>query len=163
VLVRPSTASDIPAITEIYAHHVSHGTGTFEIDPPDAAEIEGRWLDVTERGLPYLVAESEGAVVGYAYAGLYRTREAYRFTLEDSVYIHHEHTGKGIGGLLLSALIEASRAGGFRQLIAVIGDSRNAGSIRLHEKCGFSHVGTLRNVGFKFDEWLDAVIMQRAL
>ena len=161
--MRAATELDIPAITNIYAHHVCHGTGTFEIDPPDVAEMARRWLDLTGRGFPYLVAEQDGSVVGYAYAGPYRAREAYRFTLEDSVYIHPEYMRRGIGRALLSELIEICCDKGFRQMIAVIGDSRNAGSIRVHEEAGFLHVGSLRAVGFKFGEWLDAVIMQRPL
>lgn len=162
-LVRASTDADVPAITAIYRSHVSQGTGSFEIEPPDEAEIAQRRAEIVQRGLPWLVADIEGRVVGYAYAGLYRAREAYRYTLEDSVYIHPDLMGRGIGRALLEALIEACRAGGFRQLIAVIGDSENEGSIRVHAACGFEHVGVLKSVGLKFDRWIDVVIMQRSL
>jgi L-amino acid N-acyltransferase YncA len=161
--IRAAKQSDVGAITEIYAHHVLHGTGSFEIDPPAADEMARRMEDVVSRGLPYLVAESEGAVVGYAYAALYRTRVAYRFTLEDSVYMHHAQAGRGIGAALLAELIQACKAWGCRQLVAVIGDSQNTASIRVHEKLGFQHSGVLRDVGFKFDRWLDTVFMQLPL
>src|SRR5215831_7816836 len=161
--IRASKDSDIAAITEIYAHHVQHGTGSFEIEPPDAEEMARRRLDVITRGLPYLVAEIDNVVVGYAYATRYRMRIAYRFTLEDSVYISPAHVGRGIGAALLSQLIPACREWGCRQLIAVIGDSENIASIRVHEKLGFQHSGVLRNVGFKFDRWIDTVLMQLSL
>jgi L-amino acid N-acyltransferase YncA len=160
IQVRTAKESDIAAITEIYAYHVLHGTGSFEIDPPDAAEIARRMDDVLSRGLPYLVAERGNTVVGYAYAALYRTRVAYRFTLEDSVYVHHEQAGRGIGAALLEELIRACREWGCRQLVAVIGDSQNTASVRVHEKLGFQHSGVLRGVGFKFDRWIDTVFMQ---
>lgn len=161
--LRDSTENDVSSITGIYAHHVLHGTGSFEIEPPDAQEMARRREDVVSRGLPYLVAEQNHLVVGYAYAAPYRTRVAYRFTLEDSVYIHPEYSGRGIGAALLARLIEASRDWGCRQLVAVIGDSANTASIRVHEKLGFQHSGVLRNVGFKFDRWLDTVFMQLPL
>jgi L-amino acid N-acyltransferase YncA len=161
--IRASKDSDIAAITQIYAHHVSHGTASFEIEPPDAEEMARRRLDVMSRGLPYLVAEIDHTVVGYAYATLYRTRVAYRFTLEDSVYIHPDHVGRGFGAALLSQLIPACKEWGCRQLVAVIGDSENTASIRVHEKLGFQHAGVLRNVGFKFDRWIDTVLMQLSL
>lgn len=162
-VVRASTDADIPAITAIYRSHVLHGTGSFEIEPPDEEEIGRRRAKIVRSGLPWLVADIEGRVVGYAYAGLYHAREAYRFTLEDSVYIHPDLMGRGIGRALLEALIERCKAGGFRQLIAVIGDSANEGSIRVHAACGFEHTGTLKSVGLKFDRWIDVVIMQRSL
>jgi L-amino acid N-acyltransferase YncA len=140
-----------------------HGTASFEIDPPSREEMGRRMFDVIGRGLPYFVAVSGDTVVGFAYAAMYRTRVAYRFTPEDSVYIHHEHMGRGVGGALLSGLIKARKAWGCRQLVAVIGDSGNIGSIRVHEKLGFQHAGVLKNVGFKFDRWLDSVIMQLPL
>jgi len=161
--IRAAKHSDIAAITGIYAHHVLHGTGSFEIDPPDAEEMTRRMAEVISRGLPYLVADSGGVVVGYAYAALYRTRVAYRFTLEDSVYVHHLHNGHGIGAALLTELIQACKTKGCRQIVAVIGDSQNIGSIRVHEKLGFQHSGVLRDVGFKFDRWLDTVFMQLPL
>ena len=162
-MVRTSTERDIAALTAIYAHHVRHGTGSFEIEPPDEAEVLRRRAAVLERGLPYLVAEIDGAVAGYAYAGAYRPRPAYRFTVENSVYVHPDLQGRGIGRTLLGALIEACTLVECRQMIAVIGDSANAASIRLHEHFGFRHVGVLRAVGFKFDRWLDTVLMQREL
>ena len=161
--LRPSTIADIPAIAAIYSHHVRTGTGSFEIDPPEAAEMERRWKDIAEKNLPYLVAEQDGALAGYAYASPYRPRVAYRHTVEDSIYVHPDHAGKGIGALLLPALIADCETRGLRQMIAVIGDSGNAASIRLHARFGFGDVGVLRNVGFKFGRWLDTVFMQRAL
>jgi L-amino acid N-acyltransferase YncA len=163
VLVRPSRESDVPAIAAIYAHHVLHGTATFETDPPKSQEMARRRLALVERAMPHLVAELSGDILGYAYAGPYRPREAYRFTLEDSIYIHRGHRGCGIGRQLLAAVIEASRAGGWRQIVAVIGDSANTASIRLHQSAGFRPVGVLYAVGFKFDRWLDTVLMQLPL
>jgi phosphinothricin acetyltransferase len=163
IQIRTAKDSDVAAITDIYAHHVLHGTGSFEIDPPDKAEIARRMADVVNRGLPYIVAESGNTVIGYAYASLYRPRFAYRFTLEDSVYVHPAHIGRGIGEALLTELIAACKAWGCRQLIAVIGDSANTASVRVHEKLGFQHSGVLRNVGFKFDRWLDTVLMQLSM
>jgi L-amino acid N-acyltransferase YncA len=161
--IRDAKETDVPAITEIYGYHVLHGTGSFETEPPDEAEMRRRRLDVVSRGLPYFVAEDSDKIVGYAYAGLYRTRMAYRFTLEDSVYIDHDHMGRGIGEALLRRLISACHECGCRQLVAVIGDSENTASIRVHEKLGFRHAGVLRAVGFKFDRWLDTVLMQLSL
>jgi L-amino acid N-acyltransferase YncA len=163
VTLRASADADVPAIAAIYKHHVLEGTGTFETEPPDEAEISRRRRDLIQRGFPWLVAEVNGTVVGYAYAGLFRAREAYRFTLEDSIYVHPESMNQGIGGTLLRELIEVCRRGGFRQLIALIGDSNNQGSIRVHEICGFQHTGVMKNVGLKFDRWLDVVIMQLEL
>jgi L-amino acid N-acyltransferase YncA len=163
VLIRPSTEADIAQIAAIYAHHVLHGTASFETEPPDDAEIARRRSDVLARGLPYLVAEDAGAVAGYAYAGPYRARPAYRFSVEDSVYIEASRAGQGIGSLLLARLIEEAEEAGARQMIAVIGDSANIASVRLHEKFGFRYVGVLRSVGYKFERWLDTVLMQRPL
>jgi L-amino acid N-acyltransferase YncA len=163
IQIRKAVDSDVAAITEIYAYHVLHGTGSFEIDPPDAAEMAGRMADILSRGLPYLVAESGNNVIGYAYATLYRPRVAYRFTLEDSVYVHHEHAGRGIGAALLKELIRRCKDWGCRQLVAVIGDSQNKASVRVHEKLGFQHSGVLHGVGFKFNRWIDTVFMQLPL
>jgi phosphinothricin acetyltransferase len=162
-MVRLSTEQDIAAITAIYSHHVLHGAGSFEIDPPDEAEIARRRAAVLERGLPYLVAEIDGAITGYAYAGAYRPRPAYRFTVENSVYVHPDLCGRGIGRALMAPLIQGCEQAGARQMIAVIGDSANTASIRLHENFGFRHVGVLHAVGYKFDRWLDTVLMQREL
>jgi L-amino acid N-acyltransferase YncA len=164
VAIRPAKTSDIPAIARIYAHAVEHGTSSFELTPPDEAEMAHRMNDLMGKGFPYLAAEIDGGLCGYAYAGLYRTRPAYRLTLEDSVYVAPDMQRRGIGRALLAALIEAAQARGFRQMIAVIGDSPNqAGSIGLHEAVGFRHVGILQNVGFKLDGWRDTLLMQRAL
>ena len=161
--LRLSTDADVPAIAAIYAHHVRTGLASFEIVPPTAEEIARRRQEVLKRGLPFLVAELSGKVVGYAYASPYRLRPAYRSTLEDSIYIHSDHTGKGIGRLLLQALIAHCETMGYRQMIAIIGDSGNAPSIGLHRAFGFEHAGTLRSVGFKFGRWVDTVLMQRPL
>jgi L-amino acid N-acyltransferase YncA len=162
-VVRPATLTDIPAITRIYGHAVAHGTASFELTPPDEAEMARRMNELIPNGFPYLAAEIDGALAGYAYAALYRTRPAYRSTLEDSVYVAYDRQGGGIGRALLAALIEATEQRGFRQMIAVIGDSEQAASIALHAALGFAYVGTLPNVGFKFGRWLDTVLMQRAL
>lgn len=163
VVIRAATGADVPAITEIYRYHVLHGSGSFEIAPPDEEEFARRREEIERRGLPWLAAEVDGAVVGYAYAGPFRAREAYRYTLEDSIYVRPESMGKGVGRLLLEKLIQACRDGGYKQLIAVIGDSNNRGSIRVHEVCGFKHSGVLKNVGIKSDRWLDVVLMQLEL
>jgi phosphinothricin acetyltransferase len=162
-LIRPALDADIPQIAAIYAHHVLTGLATFEIEPPDPAELARRRAAILDRGLPYLVAEINGAVAGYAYAGPYRPRPAYRFTVEDSVYIRPEQQRKGLGRLLLTELIALCESAGCRQMIAVIGDSGNTPSIRLHESLGFEHTGVLKGVGFKFGRWVDTVLMQRAL
>ena len=164
VVIRPIKTSDVPAITRIYALAVEHGTASFELTPPDEVEMERRMQHLLSEGFPYLAAEVANTLCGYAYAGPYRTRPAYRWTVEDSVYVAPDMSRRGIGRTLLDALIEASTARGFRQMIAVIGDStKQAASIELHKALGFRHVGTLQNVGFKHDRWLDSVLMQRAL
>jgi L-amino acid N-acyltransferase YncA len=164
VAIRPAKTSDIPAITRIYAYAVEHGTASFELNAPVEVEIARRMSDLTGKGYPYLAGEIDGALAGYAYAGPYRARPAYRLTVEDSVYIAPATHRRGIGRALLAALIEAAVARGFRQMIAVIGDStRQAASIGLHEALGFRHVGILQDVGFKHGRWLDSVLMQRAL
>jgi len=161
--LRPATANDIAAITAIYRPAVLHGTASFEVEPPDEAEMQRRYQAMAAAGYPYFVAELEGRVVGYAYANAYRTRHGYRFTVEDSIYIGPEAQGKGIGTALLKALIATSTAKGFRLMIAVIGDSRNYGSIALHRSAGFTFAGTIHSVGHKFDRWLDSVIMELPL
>jgi L-amino acid N-acyltransferase YncA len=163
VTVRPATRADVPAITRIYGHSVEHGTASFELSAPDEAEMTRRFNELTTNGFPYLVAVVDGAVVGYAYAGPYRARPAYRFTVENSVYVAHDSHRRGVGKVLLQALIEACTEKGFRLMVAVIGDSNQAASIGLHENAGFKHAGVFENIGYKFDRWLDSVLMQRAL
>jgi len=153
----------VPQITAIYAHAVRHGRASFELEPPDKAEIEQRRDALVGAGYPYLVAEIGRVVVGYAYAGAYRSRPAYSGTVENSVYVATAHHRRGLGRLLLACLIEEAERRGLRQMVAVIGDSANLASIRLHESLGFTHVGTLRSVGWKHERWLDTVLMQRAL
>jgi phosphinothricin acetyltransferase len=161
--IRAATPADAEAIATIYAHHVLHGTATFEEVAPDAGEIARRQAEITGRGVPYVVAKADGRLLGYAYAGPLRPRSAYRYTLEDSVYLDPAATGLGLGRRLLERLIADATAIGARQLVAVIGDSGNAASIALHARAGFARVGTLRSVGFKFGRWLDTVEMQRPL
>ncbi len=161
--IRLSTPADIPAITRIYTHHVLHGTGSFETEAPTEAEMARRRNEVLSRNLPYIVAEINGQVAGYAYANWFKPRPAYRFSAEDSIYVADEQRGHGLGRLLLDALITHCEQAGVRKLIAVIGDSRNTGSIGVHKAAGFQHVGTMQSVGWKFDRWLDIVMMERAL
>jgi L-amino acid N-acyltransferase YncA len=161
--IRPAVAADLPSVTGIYEHAVLYGTATFELIPPDLAEMTRRFGALMDGGYPYFVAALEGRVVGYAYVGPYRPRPAYRFTVENSVYLSPSVHRRGIGRQLLQRLIVESEARGYRQMIAVIGDSANAGSIGVHTKCGFAMIGTHPNVGFKFGRWLDTVMMQRAL
>jgi phosphinothricin acetyltransferase len=142
---------------------VLHGLATFEEEPPSIEELAGRFRDVTGRGLPYLVAEAGGVVAGFGYCAPYRLRSAYRYTLEDSIYVRHDMTGRGVGRALLEELIRRCERLGYRQIIAVIGDSANAGSIGVHAACGFLRVGVLRSAGFKFGRWVDSVFMQRPL
>ena len=163
VKLRSACSADIGAVTAIYAHYVLHGLASFEIDPPAEDEMARRHASVTTAGFPYLVAEADGLIAGYAYAAPYRTRAAYRYTVEDSVYIHHAYAGRGIGSALLPALIAACEAAGWRQMVAVIGDSANHASIRLHEKFGFARAGLLTAAGWKFERGVDSVLMQRAL
>ena len=161
--LRPTEPRDLPAIAAIYGHHVRTGLASFETEAPDEAEMRRRYDSVHAKGFPYLTAEVDGRVVGYAYANLYRERPAYRFTLEDSLYVHPDFTGKGIGRLLLTQLIADCEKAGCRQLIAVIGDSGNAPSIGIHSALGFAMVGTFRSVGWKHERWVDTVHMQRAI
>lgn len=163
VTVRDATEADMPAIQSIYALAVLHGVASFEETPPTVAEMISRRAAVLDLGLPYLAAERDGRIVGYAYATGYRPRPAYRFTIEDSVYVAEDMQGKGIGRVLLAALIARCEAGPWRQMVAVIGDSGNRGSIALHESLGFRMVGTLEASGFKLGRWVDSVLMQRAL
>lgn len=161
VKIRPASLDDLPAITAIYSHHVLHGLASFEVEPPDVGQMTQRFSAIRVLGLPYFVAETGGKLAGYAYAAVYRTRPAYRYTVEDSVYVDNEHAGHGVGSALMPALIDGCAAAGRRQIIAVIGDSANHASIRLHAKFGFQHVGTLPAVGFKFGRWVDSVLMQK--
>jgi phosphinothricin acetyltransferase len=163
VTIRPAGPADIPAITRIYAHAVRNGTATFELEPPDEAEMTRRMTALLEGNFPYLAADSGGAVAGYAYAGLYRPRPAYRFTVEDSIYVDPNVHRRGVGRALLARLIGECEKRGFRQIIAVIGDSAQTASIEVHRALGFRHAGNLQNVGFKFGRWLDTVLMQRDL
>jgi len=163
VIIRPAVPTDIEAITRIYADAVLNGTASFEIEPPDKAEMLRRQTALRKNGYPYFAAEIGGVVAGYAYAGPYRARPAYNWSIEDSVYVAADRHRNGIGGLLLRALIAAGAQRGYRQMIAVIGDSAQIASIAVHERAGFRHVGTLRSVGFKHGRWLDTVLMQRAL
>ena len=163
MLISPTLQADIAPITDIYRHHVLHGTGSFETVPPDAAEMERRWQAVTAQHMPHLVLRDGKQVLGYAYAQPFRPRQAYRHTLEDSIYLHPDAAGRGWGKALLAELMaQAERAGG-RQMVAVIGDSANLASIRLHAALGFKHAGQLRASGWKHGRWLDTVFMQRGL
>jgi phosphinothricin acetyltransferase len=163
IVIRPARLADIAAIAGIYRHAVLTGTATFEIEPPDEEEMSRRWRALCDGGYPYHVAEFEGAVAGYAYSGPYRTRPAYYWTVEDSIYVDPRMHRRGIGRCLLDRLITDCEALGFRQMIAVIGDSRQTPSIGLHRAAGFRLIGTMEAVGFKFEGWLDTVMMQRPL
>ena len=162
-MIRPSRDEDIAAITAIYAHHVLNGTGTFEIDPPSVADMTSRRADVLAKGLPFIVAEEAGQVIGYAYCTWFKPRPAYRFSAEDSIYLAPGVHGKGIGRALLAELAAQAERVGIRKLIAVIGDSSNAGSVGVHRSLGFEHVGILKSCGWKFDQWLDVVLMEKAI
>lgn len=163
-VVRDSRDADVPALAALYGHHVLHGTGSFETTPPDEAEVGARRAALLAQGYPYVVAEAaDGAVVGYAYAGPFRPRAAYAHTVEDSVYVAPGHGGQGIGRALLAELIARCTRDGRRQMVAVIGDSANLGSIALHAALGFTPAGRLEATGFKFGRWVDTVLMQRAL
>jgi L-amino acid N-acyltransferase YncA len=161
--IRSATLADLPAITAIYAEAVLHGTATFELVPPDLAEMKRRFEEITSAGFPYLVALQGSRVIGYSYASLYRTRPAYRFTVENAIYLAPDSQRRGVGLRLLQRLIDECENRGFRQIIAVIGDSANAGSIGVHTKAGFQMIGLHPDVGFKFGRWLDIVMMQRAI
>jgi phosphinothricin acetyltransferase len=161
--LRPSTDADVPAVTAIYAHHVTHGTGTFETTAPTEADMAARRADVLAKGLPYLVAENGGKVVGFAYCNWFKPRPAYRFSAEDSIYLDPDAAGQRLGNKLLSELTRQAEAAGIRKLIAVIGDSNNVRSIGVHRAVGFRHVGTIESCGWKFGRWLDIVLMEKSL
>lgn len=163
IAIRPARASDIPGITGIYGHAVRHGTASFEIEPPSEADMMGRFEGVLAANRPYLVAELDGLLAGFSYAGAYHARPGYRWTVEDSIYVAPAAQRTGIGRALLFRLIVECDMLGYRQMIAVVGDSANAASIELHRQAGFRMVGTLESVGFKFGRWLDSVLMQRSL
>ena len=161
--LRDAAPADLPAITAIYAHHVLHGTGTFEEAPPDEAEMARRIAAVQDKGWPWLVAEEGGRILGFAYLAQFRPRSAYRHAGEDSVYVRDDIRGQGVGKALVAALLRRGEECGFRQVFAVIGDSENVGSIGLHVSLGFRQVGLMRSAGAKFGRWLDVVTMQRAI
>ncbi|CAN5253442.1 GNAT family N-acetyltransferase [soil metagenome] len=161
--IRPSRDQDIAAIAAIYAHHVLNGTGTFETEAPTAADMATRRADVLSKKLPYLVAESDGEILGFAYCNWFKPRPAYRFSAEDSIYMADKARGRGLGAQLLAALSQAAEEAGVRKLIAVIGDSANAGSVGVHRAQGFTHVGVLKDCGWKFGKWLDVVMMEKSL
>ena len=163
LLIRDATEADMEAVQRIYAHHVLNGLATFEEEPPSVDELLSRRAAIVAERLPYLVAELRGAVVGYAYASAYRTRPAYRYTIEDSVYVENGFGGRGIGRALLTELVARCEAGPWRQMVAIIGDSGNAASVAVHRSLGFAPVGTLRSAGFKLGRWVDTVLMQRPL
>jgi len=162
-LIRPSQIEDLPSITAIYAHHVLHGTGTFEVTPPTPDDMANRRLDVLAKGLPYLVATEGSTVLGFAYCNWFKPRPAYRYSAEDSIYLAPEAQARGLGRLLLIELMAQAEKAGVRKLIAVIGDSANAGSIGVHRSAGFAEVGILKSCGWKFDQWLDVVMMDKSL
>lgn len=162
-IIRPSQLEDIPAISAIYAHHVLHGTGTFEVDPPSQDDMTNRRSEVLSKGLPYLVAVDGGKVLGFAYCNWFKPRPAYRFSAEDSIYMAASAQGRGLGKALLTELAAQAERAGVRKLIAVIGDSANTGSIAVHRTVGFAHVGVLKSCGWKFDQWRDVVMMDKTL
>ena len=162
-IIRPSQLEDIPAITAIYAHHVLHGTGTFEVDPPTQDDMTSRRADVLSKYLPYLVATEGDKLLGFAYCNWFKPRPAYRFSAEDSIYMAPDAQSRGLGRALLAELMAQAELAGVRKLIAVIGDSANVGSVGVHRSVGFSHVGTLKSCGWKFDRWLDVVMMDKSL
>jgi phosphinothricin acetyltransferase len=163
IKIRPSIDADVEAITAIYQHHVLHGTGTFEITPPTPEDMANRRQDVLSKSLPYLVLEEDAAVIGFAYCNWFKPRPAYRFSAEDSIYLAPSVAGRGLGKLLLTELMAQAERAGIRKLIAVIGDSNNMGSIGVHKACGFKPVGVLSACGWKFERWLDVVMMERAI
>ena len=163
LVIRDAASGDIAALQAIYAHSVLHGLGTFDEVPPSVAEFEAKWRGCLAHGLSWLVAEDAGVPIGFAYASLFRPRPGYRYTVEDSIYIRDDRRGQGVGSALLVPLLERCRAIGVRQVVAVIGDSGNIGSITVHQKAGFEHAGIVKGAGFKFGRWVDIVLMQRSL
>jgi L-amino acid N-acyltransferase YncA len=163
LIIRPSTEADLPGITGIYAHHVLHGTGTFETEPPSPADMAMRRADVLAKSLPYLVAEQGGQILGFAYCNWFKPRPAYRFSAEDSIYVAPDQAGRGVGRALMAELCAQAQRAGIRKLIAVIGDSGNLGSVGVHAAAGFTHVGVLKDCGWKFGRWLDVVLMEKPL
>lgn len=163
ITLRPAVLDDVGVMTDIYAHHVLSGTGSFEEVPPTYGVMLDRWQQREKDKYPTLIAQIAGEVAGYAYAGNYKPRSAYRFTVEDSIYVAADHVGQGVGRAMLQALIDICIEAGYRQMMAVIGDSANRSSITLHERCGFVHIGTARALGFKHGQWLDVIYMQREL
>ncbi len=163
LLIRPSTDADIAAIQAIYAHHVLHGTGTFETEPPSVADMTARRADVLGKKLPYLVLVQDSQVLGFAYANWFKPRPAYRFSVEDSIYMAQGTGGKGLGKLLLTELLAQLERGGIRKAMAVIGDSQNHGSIGVHRSCGFTQIGVVASCGWKFGQWRDIVLMEKTL
>lgn len=161
--IRPSTEADLPAITAIYAHHVLHGTGTFETEPPSEADMRQRRADVLSKGLPFVVMDEAGALLGFAYANWFKPRPAYRFSVEDSIYLAPQQEGRGLGSALMQALLNQLEAAGIRKVMAVIGDSANAASIGVHRRAGFAHAGVVQSCGWKFGRWLDIVLMDKTL
>ena len=162
-LIRPSCDQDIPAITAIYAHHVRHSTGTFETEPPSEADMTIRRADVLSKGLPYLVLEQDGNIAGFAYGNWFKPRPAYRYSVEDSIYLAPQAQGKGLGRALLADLLRHCEAAGIRKVMAIIGDSANLASVGLHHALGFEEVGKIDACGWKFGAWRDIVIMQKTL
>jgi len=161
--IRDATDADVPEIQAIYAHHVLHGTGTFEEQPPSVEEISARFHKIVDRGYVWLVATDASGILGYGYYAPFRERSAYRFTVEDSIYVREDVRGQGVGKALVTRLIELATAAGLRQMIAVIGDSENVGSIGVHASLGFQMIGTMKSAGIKFGRWVDVVTMQRPL
>ena len=162
-LIRPSSDADLPAITAIYAHHVLHGTGSFETEPPSVADMTARRADVLSKGLPYLVVEQDGKIAGFAYGNWFKPRPAYRYSVEDSIYMAPELQGKGLGRALLAELLARFEAVGIRKVMAIVGDSANTGSVGIHLALGFAQVGIVDSCGWKFGAWRDIVIMQKTL
>jgi len=162
-LIRPSRDEDLPALTAIYGHHVLHSTGTFETEPPSVADMTARRADVLSKGLPYLVAEEDGRIAGFAYGNWFKPRPAYRYSVEDSIYLAPDQHRKGLGRALLTELLARCEAAGIRKMMAIIGDSANAGSVGVHLALGFTQVGIVESCGWKFGAWRDIVIMQKTL